>query len=60
MRDVLPAQQVVDYAVGNHCVATHDRSPCVTRPHIQRRRTDRLDTLDALVWATERPGRETG
>ncbi|MGA5253191.1 arylamine N-acetyltransferase family protein [Streptomyces pseudogriseolus] len=51
-------QYPVDYAVGNHFVATHDRSPFVTRPYIQRRGTDRYDTLDALVWTTERPGRD--
>ncbi|MGW0686140.1 arylamine N-acetyltransferase family protein [Streptomyces sp. NPDC002754] len=51
-------QYPVDYAVGNHFVATHDRSPFVTRPYIQRLRTDRHGTLDALVWTTERPGRE--
>ncbi|MFF9301857.1 arylamine N-acetyltransferase, partial [Streptomyces sp. NPDC014764] len=27
-------------------------------PYIQRRRIDRYDTLDALVWTTERPGRD--
>lgn len=42
-------QYPVDYAVGNHFVATHDRSPFVTRPYIQRRGIDRYDTLDALV-----------
>ena len=51
-------QYPVDYAVGNHFVATHDRSPFVTRPYIQRRGTDRYDTLDALVWTTQRPGRD--
>ncbi|MEV5182622.1 arylamine N-acetyltransferase [Streptomyces werraensis] len=51
-------QYPVDYEVGNHFVATHDRSPFVTRPFIQRRGIDRYDTLDALVWTTERPGRD--
>ncbi|MGA5340838.1 arylamine N-acetyltransferase family protein [Streptomyces variabilis] len=51
-------QYPVDYAVGNHFVATHDRSPFVTRPYIQRQGIDRYDTLDALVWTTERPGRD--
>ncbi|MET8468471.1 arylamine N-acetyltransferase [Streptomyces sp. NPDC006422] len=51
-------QYPIDYAVGNHFVATHPRSPFVTRPYIQRLRTDRHDTLDALVWTTDRPGRD--
>lgn len=51
-------QYPVDYEVGNHFVATHDRSPFVTRPFVQRRGIDRYDTLDALVWTTERPGRD--
>lgn len=51
-------QYPVDYAVGNHFVATHDRSPFVTRPYIQLRGIDRYETLDALVWTTERPGRD--
>ncbi|MFI5658509.1 arylamine N-acetyltransferase [Streptomyces sp. NPDC051684] len=51
-------QYPVDYAVGNHFVSTHERSPFVTRPYIQRLRTDRYDTLDVLVWTTHRPGRE--
>ncbi len=37
-------------------MATHDRSPFVTRPYVQRRGADRYDTLDALVWTTEHPG----
>ncbi|MGY0489986.1 arylamine N-acetyltransferase family protein [Streptomyces sp. WG-D5] len=49
-------QYPVDYAVGNHFVATQERSPFVTRPYVQRLRTDRYDTLDALVWTTQRPG----
>ncbi|MHC5260436.1 arylamine N-acetyltransferase family protein [Streptomyces sp. UC4497] len=51
-------QYPVDYAVGNHFVSTHERSPFVTRPYIQRLRTDRYDTLDALAWTTHRPGQE--
>ncbi|CAL9333230.1 Arylamine N-acetyltransferase [Streptomyces sp. enrichment culture] len=51
-------QYPVDYEVGNHFVATHDRSPFVTRPFVQWRSVDRYDTLDALVWTTERPGRD--
>ncbi|MFG3252422.1 arylamine N-acetyltransferase [Streptomyces sp. NPDC048172] len=51
-------QYPVDYAVGNHFVASNARSPFVIRPFVQRLRTDRLDQLDALVWTTERPGRE--
>jgi N-hydroxyarylamine O-acetyltransferase len=51
-------QYPVDYAVGNHFVATHDHSPFVTRPYIQRLGSDRHDTLDALVWTTQRPGRD--
>lgn len=50
-------QYPIDYVLGNHFVATHPRSPFVTRPYIQRLRTDRHDTLDALVWTTDRPGR---
>lgn len=49
-------QYPIDYAVGNHFVATNDRSPFVPRPYVQRLRTDRHDALDALVWTTERPG----
>lgn len=49
-------QYAVDYAVGNHFVASNDRSPFVIRPFVQRLRTDRYDTLDALTWTTERPG----
>ncbi|NBE50670.1 arylamine N-acetyltransferase family protein [Streptomyces boluensis] len=48
-------QYPVDYAMGNHFVATHPRSPFVSRPFIQRLRTDRYDTLDALTWTTHRP-----
>lgn len=51
-------QYPVDFAVGNHFVASNDRSPFVIRPYTQRLRTDRHDTLDALTWTTERPGRE--
>lgn len=51
-------QYPVDFAVGNHFVASNDRSPFVIRPYLQRLRADRHDTLDALVWTTERPGRE--
>ncbi|NEB75363.1 arylamine N-acetyltransferase [Streptomyces sp. SID14478] len=51
-------QYPVDYVLGNHFVATHDRSPFVTRPYIQRLRTDRHDTLDTLAWTTERPGQD--
>ncbi|MFF3490355.1 arylamine N-acetyltransferase [Streptomyces sp. NPDC002795] len=51
-------QYPIDYAVGNHFVSTHGHSPFVTRPYIQRLRTDRYDTLDALVWTTQRPGQE--
>lgn len=50
-------QYPVDYAMANHFVATHPRSPFVTRPYIQRLREDRHDTLDALDWTTERPDR---
>ncbi|MCC3763250.1 arylamine N-acetyltransferase [Glycomyces sp. TRM65418] len=50
-------QYPVDFAVGNHFVASNDRSPFVIRPYVQRLRTDRYDTLDALTWTTERPGR---
>lgn len=49
-------QYPVDFAVGNHYVASYDRSPFAMRPYVQRLRTDRLDTLDALTWTTERPG----
>ncbi|MDN3243442.1 arylamine N-acetyltransferase family protein [Glycomyces tritici] len=49
-------QYPVDFAVGNHFVASNDRSPFVIRPFVQRMRTDRLDTLDALTWTTELPG----
>ncbi|HEU5128513.1 MAG TPA: arylamine N-acetyltransferase [Glycomyces sp.] len=51
-------QYPVDFAVGNHFVASNDRSPFVIRPYVQRLRADRHDTLDALVWTTERPGLE--
>jgi N-hydroxyarylamine O-acetyltransferase len=51
-------QYPVDYAVGNHFVASNDRSPFVIRPYVQRLRTDRYDTLDALIWTTEHPGRD--
>ncbi|WP_328630672.1 arylamine N-acetyltransferase family protein [Streptomyces sp. NBC_00356] len=51
-------QYPIDYAVGNHFVSTHERSPFVTRPYIQRLRTDRYDTLDALAWTTQRPGQD--
>ena len=50
-------QYPIDFAVGNHFVASNDRSPFVIRPYVQRLRTDRYDTLDALTWTTERPGR---
>jgi N-hydroxyarylamine O-acetyltransferase len=49
-------QYPVDYTVGNHFVATHERSPFVRRPYVARLRTDRYDTLDTLVWTTRRPG----
>ncbi|WP_205325317.1 arylamine N-acetyltransferase [Glycomyces sp. YM15] len=49
-------QYPVDFAVGNHFVASNDRSPFVIRPFVQRMRTDRYDTLDALAWTTERAG----
>ncbi|MEU5157432.1 arylamine N-acetyltransferase [Glycomyces sp. NPDC021274] len=49
-------QYPVDFAVGNHFVASNERSPFVIRPFVQRTRTDRYDTLDALTWTTERPG----
>jgi N-hydroxyarylamine O-acetyltransferase len=49
-------QYPVDFAVGNHFVASYDRSPFAMRPYVQRLRTDRHDTLDALTWTTERPG----
>ncbi|MFM9368650.1 arylamine N-acetyltransferase family protein [Streptomyces sp. Da 82-17] len=49
-------QYPIDYAVGNHFVATHHRSPFVIRPFVQRIRTDRYDALDATAWTTERPG----
>ncbi|GAA1672324.1 arylamine N-acetyltransferase [Glycomyces endophyticus] len=49
-------QYPVDFAVGNHYVAAYERSPFVVRPFVQRLRADRLDTLDALTWGTERPG----
>ncbi|ADD39813.1 arylamine N-acetyltransferase family protein [Stackebrandtia nassauensis] len=51
-------QYPIDYVLGNHFVASNDRSPFVTRPYIQRLRTDRYDTLDALTWTTERPGQD--
>jgi N-hydroxyarylamine O-acetyltransferase len=50
-------QYPVDFAVGNHFVASNDRSPFVIRPYVQRQRPDRHDTLDALTWTTEHPGR---
>jgi N-hydroxyarylamine O-acetyltransferase len=50
-------QYPIDFAVGNHFVASNDRSPFVIRPYVQRLRTDRYDTLDALTWTTEHPGR---
>ncbi|MEV3938480.1 arylamine N-acetyltransferase [Glycomyces sp. NPDC049804] len=50
-------QYPVDFAVGNHFVAANDRSPFVIRPYVQRLRPDRYDTLDALTWTTEHPGR---
>lgn len=50
-------QYPIDYVLGNHFVATYASSPFVTRPYIQRLRTDRHDALDALTWTTERPGR---
>jgi len=51
-------QYPVDFAVGNHFVASNDRSPFVIRPFVQRLRPDRLDSLDALAWTVARPGRE--
>ncbi len=51
-------QYPVDFAVANHFVASSDHSPFAVRPYVQRLRTDRHDTLDALKWTTERPGRE--
>ncbi|WP_306323879.1 MULTISPECIES: arylamine N-acetyltransferase [unclassified Streptomyces] len=51
-------QYPVDFAVANHFVASNDRSPFVIRPFIQRLRADRHDTLDALLWTTDRPGRD--
>ncbi|WP_026930363.1 arylamine N-acetyltransferase family protein [Glycomyces tenuis] len=50
-------QYPVDFAVGNHFVASNDHSPFVIRPYVQRLRPDRLDALDALTWTTEYPGR---
>ncbi|MZD05474.1 arylamine N-acetyltransferase [Streptomyces sp. SID5785] len=49
-------QYPIDYTLGNHFVATHERSPFVRRPFVQRLRTDRYDSLDSLVWTTRRPG----
>ncbi|MFI6875182.1 arylamine N-acetyltransferase [Streptomyces sp. NPDC050400] len=51
-------QYPIDYTLGNHFVATHDRSPFVIRPYIQRLTTERHDTLDTLLWTTERPGQD--
>ncbi|WP_030160542.1 arylamine N-acetyltransferase [Glycomyces sp. NRRL B-16210] len=48
-------QYPIDFAVGNHFVASNDRSPFVIRPFVQRLRTDRHDSLDALAWTTEYP-----
>lgn len=50
-------QYPIDFTVGNHYVASNDRSPFVLRPFVQRMRADRSDTLDALTWTTEYPGR---
>ncbi|MGW7516640.1 arylamine N-acetyltransferase family protein [Streptomyces sp. NPDC054796] len=45
----------VDYEAANHFVATHPRSPFVTRPFIQRVLPDRLHVLDGLTLTTTRP-----
>lgn len=51
-------QYPIDYAVGNHFVASNDRSPFVIRPFVQRVNTDRHDALDAITWTTHRPNRD--
>ncbi|MGW8374526.1 arylamine N-acetyltransferase [Streptomyces sp. ODS28] len=49
-------QHPVDYVVGSHFVASHERSPFVARPYIQRVHDDRLHVLDGLTLRTYRPG----
>lgn len=51
----LNPQYPADYAVGNHFVSTAPRSPFVTRPFVQRFRSDRHEILDDTTWTTEYP-----
>ncbi|MBO8193016.1 arylamine N-acetyltransferase [Streptomyces oryzae] len=45
-------QYPVDYALGNHFIATSGHSPFNRRPFLQRIRADRTDQLDGLIWTT--------
>ncbi len=51
----LNPQYRIDYAVGNHFVATSPRSPFVTRPFAQRFRPDVHHVLDDRTWTSEYP-----
>ncbi len=45
-------QYTVDWAVGNHYVSTHPRSPFVRRPFVQRTGPDVRHVLDGTTWVT--------
>lgn len=52
-------QHPIDYAVGNHYVATHPRSVFRSRPHAQRLYPDGLLALNGLTLTESRPGQTT-
>lgn len=52
---VLNPQYPVDYVVGSHFVASHERSPFVRRPYVQRVFDDGLHVLDGLTLRTTYP-----
>ncbi|GEB54213.1 arylamine N-acetyltransferase family protein [Streptomyces cacaoi] len=52
----LVPQYPVDYAVGNHFIATSEHSPFNRRPFVQRIRPDRTDQLDGFTWTTTPAG----
>lgn len=54
-RFTLTPQFPVDYAVGNHYVSTHSRSPFTARPFVQRFTAERHEVLDGLTWTTTLP-----